>query len=165
MADVVEPIALGMVGGGEGAFIGAVHRTAARMDGHFRLVAGALSSDPARAEMSAASLGLQRSYADFRQMAAAEAARPGTPGSFLSHRLEAHLTRRDEPAEEWAGEVRGPRVQLALASPDGEIAATRMFGYVSGRLMWLWEHRRPVPDGAAGETALTPYLSLEMHRV
>lgn len=95
----------------------------------------------------------------------AEAARPGTPGSFLSHRLEAHLTRRDEPAEEWAGEVRGPRVQLALASPDGEIAATRMFGYVSGRLMWLWEHRRPVPDGAAGETALTPYLSLEMHRV
>lgn len=96
---------------------------------------------------------------------AAEAAAPGTPGSFLSHRLEARLTRRGEPAEDWAGEVRGPRVQLALGSPTGEITATRMFGYVGGRLMWLWEHRRPVPDGAPGETALTPYLSLEMHRV
>src|SRR5699024_8884309 len=95
----------------------------------------------------------------------AEAAAPGTPGSFLSHRLEARLTRRGEPAEDWAGEVRGPRVQLALGSPTGEITATRMFGYVGGRLMWLWEHRRPVPDGAPGETALTPYLSLEMHRV
>lgn len=97
--------------------------------------------------------------------AAAAAARPGTPASFLSSRLDARLTRRGEPAEDWAGEVRGPRVQLALASPDGEITATRLFGYVSGRLMWLWERRRPVPGGAPGETALSPYLSLEMHRV
>ena len=37
---------LGMVGGGEGAFIGAVHRIAARIDDRFELVAGALSSDP-----------------------------------------------------------------------------------------------------------------------
>ena len=37
---------LGMVGGGQGAFIGAVHRIAARIDGRFDLVAGALSSDP-----------------------------------------------------------------------------------------------------------------------
>ena len=43
------PIRLGMVGGGQGAFIGGVHRIAARMDGEFELVAGALSSDPARA--------------------------------------------------------------------------------------------------------------------
>ena len=39
-----RPIRLGMVGGGRDAFIGAVHRIAARLDGHFRLVAGALSS-------------------------------------------------------------------------------------------------------------------------
>lgn len=97
--------------------------------------------------------------------AAAEAARPGTSASILSYRLDAQLTRRDAPAERWAGEVRGPRVQLALASADGEVIATRMFGYISGRLMWLWEHRLPVPDGAPGETALSPYLSLEMHRV
>lgn len=71
-----QPIRLGMVGGGEGAFIGAIHRIAARMDGQFRLLAGALSSDPARAEASARALGVERSYADFRRMAAEEAARP-----------------------------------------------------------------------------------------
>lgn len=68
-------IPLGMVGGGQGAFIGAVHRIAARMDGRFELMAGALSSDPTRAEASARDLGLARSYADFRAMAQAEAAR------------------------------------------------------------------------------------------
>src|SRR3981189_2612546 len=41
-------IRLGMVGGGPGAFIGAVHRIAARMDDHYELVAAALSSDPGR---------------------------------------------------------------------------------------------------------------------
>lgn len=66
---------LGMVGGGQGAFIGAVHRIAARLDGQWQLVAGALSSDPQRAEASAQELGIERSYSDFRQMAQAEAAR------------------------------------------------------------------------------------------
>ena len=73
----MEPIALGMVGGGQGAFIGSVHRIAARMDGAFRLVAGALSADPARAQASGAELGLDpaRIYDDFRQMAVREARR------------------------------------------------------------------------------------------
>lgn len=97
--------------------------------------------------------------------AVSAAAKPGTPASFLSYRLDAHLTRRGESPEQWAGEVRGPRVQLALDSTDGEVSATRMFGYVRGRLMWLWERRLPVPDGAPGETSLAPYLSLELHRV
>mgnify|MGYP000341929040 FL=1 len=44
---------LGMVGGGQGAFIGGVHRFAARLDGRWDLVAGALSSDPERAAASA----------------------------------------------------------------------------------------------------------------
>ncbi|WP_282091877.1 Gfo/Idh/MocA family protein [Epibacterium ulvae] len=68
---------LGMVGGGEGAFIGEVHRIAARLDGHFDLVAGAFSSDAERAHRSARDLGVEaaRSYADFREMAKAEAAR------------------------------------------------------------------------------------------
>ena len=52
------PIRYGMVGGGQGAFIGGVHRIAARLDGEFTLVAGALSADPARAAASAADLGL-----------------------------------------------------------------------------------------------------------
>ena len=74
----MEPIRLGMVGGGQGALIGGVHRIAARLDGAFRLVAGALSSTPDRALASAAALGLDpaRSYGDFRAMARAEARRP-----------------------------------------------------------------------------------------
>jgi predicted dehydrogenase len=66
-----------MVGGGQGAFIGGVHRMAARLDGRWELVAGALSSDPARAAASAADLGIapDRSYSDYAQMALAEAAR------------------------------------------------------------------------------------------
>jgi predicted dehydrogenase len=72
------PIRYGMVGGGQGAFIGAVHRIAARLDGEFDLVAGALSSDPARAKASAAELGLdpERSYSSFQEMAKAESKRP-----------------------------------------------------------------------------------------
>ncbi|SKA71303.1 Predicted dehydrogenase [Thiothrix eikelboomii] len=71
------PIRLGMVGGGQGAFIGAVHRIAARMDGHYQFLAGALSSDPARGRVSADELGLDptRSYASFQEMAKQEAAR------------------------------------------------------------------------------------------
>jgi predicted dehydrogenase len=71
----MEPIRLGMVGGGQGAFIGAVHRIAARLDGQFSLVAGALSSTSERARASAAELGLARSYDDYRQMAIREARR------------------------------------------------------------------------------------------
>ncbi len=65
---------LGMVGGGEGAFIGAVHRIAARLDDHFELVAGALSADAQRAARSGAALALdpQRSYSNFEAMARAE---------------------------------------------------------------------------------------------
>ena len=69
-------IRLGMVGGGEGAFIGAVHRIAARLDDRYELVAGALSSTPERAARSAEALGLPRSYPDFATMAREEAAHP-----------------------------------------------------------------------------------------
>ena len=70
-------VRLGMVGGGQGAFIGAVHRIASRIDDRYELVAGALSSDPYRAAASAAELGIapDRSYASFDEMAGAEAAR------------------------------------------------------------------------------------------
>ena len=70
-------IRLGMVGGGEGAFIGAVHRIAARLDDAYVLVAGALSASPEKAMRSAEAIGLapERSYPDFQTMARAEAAR------------------------------------------------------------------------------------------
>ncbi len=68
---------LGMVGGGQGAFIGAVHRIAARLDDRYTLVAGAFSADPARASASAAELGVaaERAYDTYAEMARAEAAR------------------------------------------------------------------------------------------
>jgi predicted dehydrogenase len=70
-------IRLGMVGGGEGAFIGAVHRIAARLDDHYELVAGALASSAAKAKRSGRVLGLadDRSYADYAAMAVAEGKR------------------------------------------------------------------------------------------
>jgi predicted dehydrogenase len=70
-------IRLGMVGGGQGAFIGAVHRLAARMDDQYVFVAGALSSDETRAKVSGEELGLapDRIYSDFREMAKRESKR------------------------------------------------------------------------------------------
>jgi len=78
MSALDRRIRLGMVGGGEGAFIGAVHRIAARLDDHYELVAGALSSTPDKAQRSGQVLGLapDRIYADYHRMAEAEAARP-----------------------------------------------------------------------------------------
>lgn len=70
-------IRLGMVGGGIGAFIGDVHRMAARLDDRYELVAGAFSSDPARTKESADELGVaeERAYEDFTIMAREERAR------------------------------------------------------------------------------------------
>jgi predicted dehydrogenase len=70
-------IRLGMVGGGQGAFIGAVHRIAARMDGEYELVAGAMSAQPKRAIASALELGIakERAYRSYQEMAEAEAKR------------------------------------------------------------------------------------------
>jgi len=71
-------IRLGMVGGGEGAFIGAVHRIASRIDDHYVFVAGALSSTAEKAKRSGAALGLDpaRTYADYETMVREEAKHP-----------------------------------------------------------------------------------------
>jgi len=69
---------MGMIGGGRGAFIGAVHRMAARLDGEIDLVAGCFSSDPAKSRLSGEDLFLNpsRVYATFEEMARKEAALP-----------------------------------------------------------------------------------------
>jgi predicted dehydrogenase len=64
----------GIVGGGRGAFIGAVHRMASQLDSESLVIAGALSADPATASASAADWRLARSYGSYEQMAKAEAA-------------------------------------------------------------------------------------------
>ncbi len=71
----MERIKLGMVGGGNDAFIGAVHRIAARIDDKYELVAGALSSTAEKSLASGEALGLKRVYEDFKKMASREARR------------------------------------------------------------------------------------------
>lgn len=73
-----NPVRMGMVGGGEGAFIGEVHRWAARLDGEIDLVCGAFSRDAENTKRTGASLGLEasRCYADFNEMMTAESALP-----------------------------------------------------------------------------------------
>ena len=69
---------MGMVGGGRDAFIGAVHRHAASIDGQIEFVAGALSADPEKARLSGQDLLLDptRVYASYEEMAQREAALP-----------------------------------------------------------------------------------------
>ena len=66
---------LGMVGGGPGAFIGGVHRIAARLDDHYELVAAALSSDAERSLVGARQLHIPRAYRSFEEMASSESKR------------------------------------------------------------------------------------------
>ena len=66
---------LGMVGGGPGAFIGAVHRIAARLDDRYELVAAALSADAERSLSGAKELQIPRAYRSFEEMASAESKR------------------------------------------------------------------------------------------
>ena len=72
-----RPLRLGMVGGGEGAYIGKIHRAAARLDGAFRLVAGAFDVDAARGHVFAAGQDIapDRSYDDYIAMIAGEIGR------------------------------------------------------------------------------------------
>lgn len=73
-----QKIRLGMIGGGEGAFIGAVHRHAAALDGQTELVCGAFSRDQANNQRTGASLGLSpaRLYDSWQQLLAGESALP-----------------------------------------------------------------------------------------
>jgi predicted dehydrogenase len=74
---MTRPLRYGMVGGGRNAFIGAVHRAAAALDQQAVLVAGALSSDPARARASARDLNIadDRAYGSWRELLDGERAR------------------------------------------------------------------------------------------
>ena len=71
-----QRLRLGMVGGGPGAFIGAVHRMAARLDDRFELVAAALSSNPELSMSGAKDLHIARPYRTYEEMASAESKRP-----------------------------------------------------------------------------------------
>jgi predicted dehydrogenase len=77
MADT-RKLRMGLVGGGQGAFIGPVHRIAAELDGKIELVAGAFSQSAERSRRAGQSFGIDpaRAYADYSSMIAAECRRP-----------------------------------------------------------------------------------------
>jgi predicted dehydrogenase len=76
-APLNRKLRMGLIGGGQGAFIGRVHATAAVLDNRAALVAGALSSDPAKAKASASDYDIpaDRAYGSYKEMAEAEAKR------------------------------------------------------------------------------------------
>lgn len=96
-----------------------------------------------------------------QDLAAARRAAPGDPRGHISYALDVELE-TEGVARHWQGEVRGPRIQLALHGDGAPVSATRMFGYVGGRLMWLWER---LPMGTTeDDKGLAPYLSVELDR-
>lgn len=74
MTKSLQPVRMALVGGGPGAFIGPVHRMAAELDGHIRLVAGAFSHDPVRSAAAGEAWGV-RAYPDVAALLAGEAGR------------------------------------------------------------------------------------------
>jgi predicted dehydrogenase len=156
-------IRLGMVGGGEGAFIGAVHRIAARLDDQYELVAGALSATPDKARRSGAALGLSpdRVYDDYESMAKAEAQRPDgieavaivTPNHVHAGPTYAFLAAGvhvicDKPLTVSLAEAR--KMQAAVAKSNRVFALTHNYtGYPLVRRM-----REMVAAGDLGEIRL-----------
>ncbi len=153
-------IRLGMVGGGEGAFIGGVHRFALRMDDQFELVAGALASSADKAQRSGRALGLadDRIYSDFIEMARAEAARPDgieavsivTPNHMHAPVAEAFLNVGihvicDKPLATTSADAR--RLQALAAEKQLVFAVTYNYsGYPMVR-----QARQMVQEGLLGE--------------
>lgn len=173
-----RPLRLGMVGGGRGAFIGAVHRIAARLDGAFTLVAGALSSDPERARASGRDLGLaeDRIYDDFEAMAQAEAARADgieavaivTPNHLHAAPARAFLARGihvicDKPLCTSVEEARG-LVEAARASEALFVLTHNYSGYPLVR-----QARQMIREGRLGRLRLVQveyaqdWLAAESH--
>lgn len=98
-----------------------------------------------------------------QDLEAAAAAKPGSPAAIVSYQLEASIEDDRGTVEVFAGEVRGPRIQLAAdhvgrtGPHPGHERTTRMFGLVGGRLMWLI-------DRAAEGEPLATWVSAELDR-
>jgi predicted dehydrogenase len=135
-----------------------VHRIAARLDDHYELVAGALSSEPARALRSAEAIGLPRAYPDYATMAREEAARPDgieavaivTPNDQHAPAAEAFLRAGvhvicDKPVTTTLDEAR--RLKALVEETGRLFAVTHNYtGYPMVR-----HARQLVRDGALGE--------------
>ncbi|MGR3491553.1 MAG: Gfo/Idh/MocA family protein [Shimia sp.] len=154
---------LGQVGGGEGAFIGEVHRIASRLDDRYEVVAGAFSSTPEKARASAKALGVaqDRTYDDFRLMAEREAARPDgidvvsivTP-NHMHYPVAREFLRRgihvicDKPLTSDLGDARR---LTAIAQTAWEETRTRFFvTYNYSAYPLIRQARQMIADGELG---------------
>lgn len=154
----MERIRLGMVGGGNDAFIGGVHRIASRIDDKYELVAGALSSTPEKSVASGEALGLKRVYEDFKKMAAREARRKDgieavaivTPNHVHFHAAREFLKRGihvicDKPLTSTLPDAR--KMVKAVEDSDALFILTHNYtGYPMVR-----QAREMVADGAIGK--------------
>ena len=84
----MRPLRWGMIGGGEGAFIGGVHRMAARLDGRYQLLAGVFSSDAEKTRRSAIALGV-------------DVARASSTPSAFAERFVFSASEENTPATSW----------------------------------------------------------------
>jgi predicted dehydrogenase len=148
----------GIVGGGRGAFIGAVHRMAAELDGQALVVAGAMSSHPDVARASAADWYLERAYTSFEEMAQAEARHPhgidfviiATPNDLHAPAAQAFLAAGihvvcDKPLARTLAE--GEELARRVAAGHTLFALTHTYtGYPAVR-----QAREMVRDGQLGE--------------
>ncbi len=150
-------IRYGMVGGAEGAFIGAIHRAAAALDGKFELVAGCFSQDPAKGRRSAAALGLaeERSYDTLTSLLTGEAGRMDALVIATPNHLHAEAAIKalsagfhvisDKPAAMDLAEAK--EIQEAVEASGRLYALT----YTYAGYPLVEEARRRVADGAFGK--------------
>lgn len=158
-----RPLRLAIVGGGPGAWIGEVHRTAAELDGHWRVVGGVFSSDAARSRSGGIAMGFDaaRSYGDLAELLDREKQRPDgaeavaimTPNDthypYAVAALDAGLdVVGDKPVTHDAGEARD---LVARTKKNGRIYAIA-HGYAAYPMTRY--ARQLVRDGALGALRL-----------
>jgi predicted dehydrogenase len=156
-----QPIRMGMIGGGEGAFIGAVHRHAAGIDGDYKLVCGAFSrnADNNRNTAEALNIDSQRTYSDWQLMLSAEAKLPPAermevvvivtpnhlhvPISLAAIKAGFHVF-CEKPAGVNLGEV--------LDLQDALLSSDRLYGLAHTYLGYpmVWQARHMIEQGMLG---------------
>ena len=169
MAQTTPParIRLGMVGGGNDAFIGGVHRIAARIDDRYELVAGALSSTPEKAQASGEAIGLQRIYDDFKSMAQREARRKDgieavsivTPNNVHFAAAREFLKRGihvicDKPLTSTLADAK----KLVKAAEDSDVLFILTHNYTAYPM--IRQAREMVANGEIGKVRVVQVLSL-----
>src|SRR5436189_105851 len=157
-APLNRKLRMGLVGGGQGAFIGRVHSIAAVLDNRASLVAGALSSDPARAKASAPDYDIppERAYGSYQEMIEKESKRPaGEINAIRASYMQGWLRTRLETQEQKQASWRTDPKRSGAAGCFGDIGthAYNLSRFISGLLpdkisclLKTFESGRPLDD-------------------